>query len=63
METRIKQKQHLMEKIKRDKNRVNITKMASTDNEGNTVTGGYIFKIDKVLQKSFIIIIKYKFNI
>jgi hypothetical protein len=36
-----------MEKIKRDKNRVNITKMASTDNEGNSVTGGYIFKIDK----------------
>jgi hypothetical protein len=37
----------LMEKIKRDKNRVNITKMASTDNEGNAATGGYIFKIDK----------------
>ncbi len=37
----------LMEKIKRDKSRVNITKMASTDNEGNAVTGGYIFKIDK----------------
>ena len=37
----------LMEKIKRDKNRVNITKMASTDNSGNNITGGYILKIDK----------------
>ena len=37
----------LMEKIKRDKSRVNITKMASTDNSGNAVTGGYILKIDK----------------
>ena len=37
----------LMEKIKRDKNRVNITKMANTDIAGSAVTGGYIFKIDK----------------
>ena len=37
----------LMEKIKRDKSRVNITKMSSTDNSGTAVTGGYIFKIDK----------------
>jgi len=37
----------LMEKIKRDKARVNITKMAATDNDGSQVTGGYIFKIDK----------------
>ncbi len=37
----------LMEKIKRDKNRVNITKMANTDITGSAVTGGYIFKIDK----------------
>lgn len=37
----------LMEKIKRDKNRVNITKMANTDISGSAVTGGYIFKIDK----------------
>ena len=37
----------LMEKIKRDKSRVNITKMASTDNSGSAITGGYILKIDK----------------
>ena len=36
-----------MEKIKRDPNRVNITKMLATDNAGGNVTGGYIFKIDK----------------
>lgn len=37
----------LMEKIKRDKNRVNISKLASTSNSGTGLTGGYIFKIDK----------------
>ena len=37
----------LMEKMKRDKARVNITKMSATDNDGSQVTGGYIFKIDK----------------
>ena len=37
----------LMEKIKRDKNRVNITKMGSGDNTGAALTGGYIIKIDK----------------
>jgi hypothetical protein len=37
----------LMEKMKRDKNRIDVTKMASTDISGNAVTGGYIFKIDK----------------
>ncbi len=37
----------LMEKIKRDKNRVNISKLASTSNSGSGLTGGYIFKIDK----------------
>lgn len=37
----------LMEKIKRDKNRVNISKMNSTSITSATITGGYIFKIDK----------------
>jgi hypothetical protein len=37
----------LMEKIKRDKNRVNITKIQPTDVAGDAVTGGYIIKIDK----------------
>ena len=32
----------LVEKIKRDKNRVNVTKASDAD-----VTGGYIFKLDK----------------
>ena len=36
-----------MEKIKRDKNRVNITRMAPDDNSEPEITGGYIFKIDR----------------
>ncbi|MBS1745949.1 MAG: CotH kinase family protein [Bacteroidetes bacterium] len=36
-----------MEKIKRDKGRVNISKMGDDDNSGDAVTGGYIFSIDK----------------
>ncbi|MCX6168489.1 MAG: CotH kinase family protein [Ignavibacteriales bacterium] len=38
----------LQEKIKRDKNRVNIKKMSNTDITGDAVTGGYIVKIDRV---------------
>jgi hypothetical protein len=37
----------LMEKIKRDKNRVDISRLDSTDVAGDALTGGYIFKIDK----------------
>jgi subtilisin-like proprotein convertase family protein len=37
----------LMEKIKRDKNRVDISKLKPTDIYGDSLTGGYIFKIDK----------------
>ncbi|MDP2424464.1 MAG: CotH kinase family protein [Bacteroidales bacterium] len=37
----------LSEKIKRDKNRVNIAKITTSDNLGDKLTGGYIFKIDK----------------
>ncbi|MCG3121228.1 MAG: hypothetical protein ALAOOOJD_04234 [bacterium] len=37
-----------MEKIKRDKNRVNITKIGAGDISGDAVTGGYIIKIDKL---------------
>ncbi len=37
----------LMEKIKRDKNRVNIARLDSADIEGDDLTGGYIIKIDK----------------
>jgi hypothetical protein len=36
----------LFERIKRDKNRVNITKLKSTDITGDALTGGYIFKVD-----------------
>jgi hypothetical protein len=36
----------LTEKIKRDKGRVDIAKLASKDVTGDDVTGGYIFKID-----------------
>lgn len=38
----------LQEKIKRDKNRVNIKKMGKTDISGDALTGGYIVKIDRV---------------
>jgi hypothetical protein len=37
----------LMEKIKRDVNRVNISKLESDENSGDALTGGYIFKVDK----------------
>jgi hypothetical protein len=37
----------LMEKMKRDKARINITKMGINDNDASQVTGGYIIKIDK----------------
>jgi len=37
----------LMEKIKRNKNRVDIAKLLTTDNSGENLTGGYIIKIDK----------------
>ncbi len=37
----------LMEKIKRDNDRVNISKLDSTENTGDDVTGGYIFAIDR----------------
>jgi hypothetical protein len=37
----------LIEKIKRDKNRVNIAKLRPEDISGDDLTGGYIIKIDK----------------
>ncbi len=37
----------MMEKIKVDKNRVNIVRMDTSDNTGDAVTGGYIFVNDK----------------
>ncbi|MGQ7869839.1 CotH kinase family protein [Sunxiuqinia sp. sy24] len=36
----------LTEKIKQDKNRVDVAKLRPEDNEGDELTGGYIFKID-----------------
>ncbi|HNW58608.1 MAG TPA: CotH kinase family protein [bacterium] len=37
-----------LEKIKQDKNRVNITEMSPADVTGDAVTGGYLWKFDKV---------------
>ncbi|MBN1560630.1 CotH kinase family protein [candidate division KSB1 bacterium] len=37
----------LMEKIKRDKNRVDIAELDADDVAGDSLTGGYIIKIDK----------------
>ena len=36
----------LFERVKRDKNRVNITKLKDTDISGDALTGGYIIKVD-----------------
>lgn len=37
----------LMEKIKRDKNRVAIAKLENTDTDPEAITGGYLLKLDK----------------
>ena len=37
----------LMEKLKRDKNRIDINKLKKSEIEGEDLTGGYIIKIDK----------------
>lgn len=37
----------LMEQIKWDKNRIDIVKIDADDNQGDSLTGGYIIKIDK----------------
>lgn len=37
----------MTEKIKRDKNRVDISNLREEDNEGDQLTGGYILKFDK----------------
>ncbi|MEN8228179.1 MAG: CotH kinase family protein [Bacteroidota bacterium] len=37
----------LMEKLKRDKNRIDISALSSLDNDPEVITGGYILKIDK----------------
>ena len=37
----------VMEKIKRDKERVDVAKLTTTDTTGDDLTGGYIIKIDK----------------
>jgi len=38
----------LQEKVKRDKNRVNIKKLEAADISGDALTGGYIMKIDRI---------------
>lgn len=38
----------ITEKIKRGKNRVNVAKLSSTSISGNDITGGYLFKVDKI---------------
>lgn len=42
----------LIEKIKRDNNRVDISKLDPTENTGDDVTGGYIIKLDKTTGSS-----------
>lgn len=38
----------LIERIKRGGERLDLNKLGNTDNTGNAVTGGYIFKVDKI---------------
>ena len=38
----------LMEKIKRDNDRIDISKLTESENSGDELTGGYIIKIDKL---------------
>lgn len=38
----------LMEQIKWDNDRVDIEKLDGDDNQGDSLTGGYIFKVDKI---------------
>lgn len=38
----------LIEKIKRDKNRVDVNSLNADENSGDNLTGGYIIKIDKL---------------
>lgn len=38
----------ITEKIKRSKNRVNIDAMNSNENQGDSLTGGYLFSLDKL---------------
>ena len=37
----------VMEKVKRDNNRVNVSKLLTTDITGDQLTGGYIIKVDR----------------
>ncbi|HEX2395884.1 MAG TPA: CotH kinase family protein, partial [Bacteroidales bacterium] len=43
----------LIEKIKRDSNRVAIAKLDTSDTEGHALTGGYIIKIDRSADGSY----------
>jgi hypothetical protein len=43
----------LFEKIKRGKNRINISKLTDIDSSGDNLTGGYIIKIDKTAGEDF----------
>lgn len=43
----------LIEKIKRDKNRLDLAKLQPKDISGNAVTGGYIVKIDRSADGSY----------
>jgi hypothetical protein len=38
-----------MEKLKRDKNRIDIKKLEPRDNDATSITGGYILKLDKTV--------------
>lgn len=42
----------MMEKIKRDKNRVDIAKLDPDDNAGDSLTGGYIIAVDRNINKA-----------
>jgi hypothetical protein len=53
----------LVEKIKRDSQRVDIKKLESDENEGINLSGGYIFKIDKQSPDDFSWVSSYASNL
>jgi hypothetical protein len=53
----------LLEKIKRDPQRVNISKLSTTDLSGDNLTGGYIISLDKFVPGDAGWYSKYKSNI
>ncbi len=58
-----------MEKLKRDKNRIDVSKVTPADTSGDQLTGGYIMKVDKltgssntIIQSPYNVKVKYLYH-